>query len=415
MSISQKDSRLLFQKSGNRCAFPECNELLTMEDTTISEIAHIVAQSKDGPRGNYPLDLDKRDNYDNLILLCQKHHDLIDKNPETYPVEKLRRYKQEHEKKITLLTQQIEKSTTNIDYKIEVVYSNLLPVEMPRYLYSANTTNNNISEIKSLVESKGLYAPFILKENRLYCFNNLELLENPFRKIIDLGSVKRHHIKDFIIDENKKRWFMELLHQTLNKLTGRKDLNFDKIHKRYFFNPTEEKKEKVIEYQPLNQKKASRKVFWSPITRKTQLNKPYFFHLAVSLQFHQINSSDWVLSIRPEMHLTLDGKTPYPSEKRGSLITKKKAKKFNYDFLGDIQFWRDYLSDSKPRIIIKFSNEQFIVIHNNLMNCNINWPGMPEEHSKSFSNIINDEDLFSFVEFEMLNRYNEDEPIDEKE
>ncbi|MCB9551939.1 MAG: hypothetical protein H6705_08655 [Myxococcales bacterium] len=38
-----------------------------------------------------------RDEADNLILLCPTHHTLIDKVPEQYPAELLRRWKAEHE------------------------------------------------------------------------------------------------------------------------------------------------------------------------------------------------------------------------------------------------------------------------------------------------------------------------------
>ncbi len=58
----------------------------------VSEIAHVVSRKPDGPRGNHTLPLDARDRYDNLILLCEEHHKIVDANPEAYPVERLRVY-----------------------------------------------------------------------------------------------------------------------------------------------------------------------------------------------------------------------------------------------------------------------------------------------------------------------------------
>lgn len=58
MAPSQKDLKLLYQLSGNRCAFPGCSKELvyrgTAEDgpVSLSEVAHIVASSPDGPRGH---------------------------------------------------------------------------------------------------------------------------------------------------------------------------------------------------------------------------------------------------------------------------------------------------------------------------------------------------------------------------
>ena len=55
------------------------------------EVAHIVAETYDGPRGNYPLPLEKRNEPDNLIYLCVAcHREEVDKYPEKYPVNLLR-------------------------------------------------------------------------------------------------------------------------------------------------------------------------------------------------------------------------------------------------------------------------------------------------------------------------------------
>ncbi|MDP2863803.1 MAG: HNH endonuclease [Desulfobacterales bacterium] len=62
---------------------------------TLGEMAHIVGQSQNGPRGNH--DLTDRDSYDNLILLCPTHHVEIDKNFTAWPVEGLRAIKADHE------------------------------------------------------------------------------------------------------------------------------------------------------------------------------------------------------------------------------------------------------------------------------------------------------------------------------
>lgn len=102
MSISLKTHKMLWGRSGNRCAFPDCRRILVEDETQtddesiIGDEAHIVAIEPDGPRGESNLTLKQRDKYDNLILLCKNHHKLIDDQPNTYTVEVLRRMKQEH-------------------------------------------------------------------------------------------------------------------------------------------------------------------------------------------------------------------------------------------------------------------------------------------------------------------------------
>jgi hypothetical protein len=94
-----KHVKILWGRSGNRCAFPGCKIELTSdgEESTLGEMAHIVADSPNGPRGESDLTPEQRDEYSNLILLCPTHHTLIDSNPEEWSVEKLKQIKAEHE------------------------------------------------------------------------------------------------------------------------------------------------------------------------------------------------------------------------------------------------------------------------------------------------------------------------------
>ena len=78
-----------------------------------AEAAHIIAASEDGPRGSEE-SADLRIDYSNLMLLCQRCHKEIDDDPDRYPTELLRRWKQEHEKRIEVQTsypEEIHKST----------------------------------------------------------------------------------------------------------------------------------------------------------------------------------------------------------------------------------------------------------------------------------------------------------------
>ena len=103
MSITLKTHKLLWGRSGNMCAFPECKKQLVVDETStddpsiIGEEAHIVAKKENGPRGKHSLEFEKRDKYDNLILLCSIHHKIIDDQENEYTVKKLHEYKGNHE------------------------------------------------------------------------------------------------------------------------------------------------------------------------------------------------------------------------------------------------------------------------------------------------------------------------------
>lgn len=103
MAISLKTHKLLWGRSGSKCAMPDCrhdliaDETETDDESVIGDEAHIVAKSPDGPRGESTLTAEQRDQYDNLILLCRTHHKIIDEQPNFYTVDKLKEIKRQHE------------------------------------------------------------------------------------------------------------------------------------------------------------------------------------------------------------------------------------------------------------------------------------------------------------------------------
>lgn len=94
---------MLWDRSGNICAFPGCKKVLVTDESEtddpslIGEEAHIVAKKPNEPRGNSTLTKAQRDKYDNLILLCSNHHKIIDDQPAKYTIELLKQYKLDHE------------------------------------------------------------------------------------------------------------------------------------------------------------------------------------------------------------------------------------------------------------------------------------------------------------------------------
>ncbi len=104
MGVALKTRVMLWGRAAGRCAFPECrkNELVadataTDDESVLADIAHIVASSRNFSRGNTELPVAKRDLYDNLILLCKMHHKLVDDQPATYTVSKLKKTRRQHE------------------------------------------------------------------------------------------------------------------------------------------------------------------------------------------------------------------------------------------------------------------------------------------------------------------------------
>ena len=113
MSVSHIPDKVklrLWGKSAGRCQYPGCNKILWRDDLTKVEyntayIAHIIADKPNGPRGDIVLSKKLAMDISNLILLCDEHHRLIDKEKvDEHPVELLREYKREHENRIERIT-----------------------------------------------------------------------------------------------------------------------------------------------------------------------------------------------------------------------------------------------------------------------------------------------------------------------
>lgn len=104
MAISDADSKMLWGRAAGICSNPGCKAELTSlvsegSGYNVGEMAHVVAKSVKGPRGNAQGGSDK---YDNLILLCPTCHRHIDKSPEgEFPVEMLFEWKTQHEELVS--------------------------------------------------------------------------------------------------------------------------------------------------------------------------------------------------------------------------------------------------------------------------------------------------------------------------
>ena len=359
MSVPITEQKILQIRSGNRCAFPNCGALLVRpgafgtRPVIVGEIAHIVSDRPDGPRGEHALPIGEHDKHANLIFLCAPHHKEVDDQPHVYTVERLRQVKKDHEDAIEKAVAQAKQKENLIiadpPFINEVVYSTLLPViRMPKFIFSAPCKYADSQQKEAsrevLVEESRFLCPFIIRNGgMLFAFSDLREADGPFRNIVDVHDVRTSRSFTWLSDPDRSKWLASLLNRTLNKLTGRKKLQLDRLHNRYFFNADDQGQEKSVEYRPLNQSTTSRKVVWRPVRKRTNEPRPFWNHLAVNLRFLYVGKEQWCFCIRPEMRVTKDGIEPIESAQVGSRVTKQKAHLFNYDLLEDVNFWRDYL------------------------------------------------------------------------
>ena len=128
--------RALFAKSGNQCAFPNCNHsLINKKHKFIAQVCHIEGANKGGERYNGNSTDEERRGFDNLLILCYAHHietnDIVE-----YTVEKLKELKYEHEKSFDDNFSIDEIALKNLSSEIEDYWNNLELLNQTKHVYS---------------------------------------------------------------------------------------------------------------------------------------------------------------------------------------------------------------------------------------------------------------------------------------
>ncbi|MDR0574807.1 MAG: hypothetical protein LBG96_12405 [Tannerella sp.] len=162
----------LYGLSGNQCAAPDCDRVLIARDgmSITSKICHIEAASGDGPRYNALMTDKERAHFDNLILLCDECHTIIDskENEGKYPVTLLKEWKKNHESKF--LHEQLRNSSLLMQAINAIAAANfendaVNDERLQTFGITDKISYNNIKRNKCLIEEYGGYYG---KINSLY-------------------------------------------------------------------------------------------------------------------------------------------------------------------------------------------------------------------------------------------------------
>ena len=102
MTVSTRTKIILAMRSGDRCALPDCGRSLTRDaetgtTLTVGEAAHIAGSRPSSARHDPNMGDPERNHFDNLLYVCANCHKLVDQDVDSYPVERLRKLKAEHE------------------------------------------------------------------------------------------------------------------------------------------------------------------------------------------------------------------------------------------------------------------------------------------------------------------------------
>ncbi len=186
MAILNKTRKLLWARSGNRCAICRCE--LTMKSTNnkndfiVGDECHIVSRNINGPRGNSSKEDKYLNSYDNLILLCKIHHKLVDDQPSTYTVEYLCKVKEGHEKWVRSLlqTDDLNKDLDNVRIELVIEY---IKNKRNNYLY-----RNEAEKAISMLEPR---FQFVLQ----YLYGLFGVRKHSCREVANMLGVSTERIR----------------------------------------------------------------------------------------------------------------------------------------------------------------------------------------------------------------------------
>lgn len=176
--------RRLFAYSGNICAFPECNErLIDVEGDFVGQICHIEAAEPGGERYNDAMTDEDRRSYENLLLLCYKHHVKTD-DVIRYPVVALKKMKGDHEARFTdslygLPMEVEEKLWSKLYTKLEEIHSAVIEHKsLTEQNNNLNAdTNENTKKILALLQAQGIVAKVTTDDTKIYS-EQLKFIKN---------------------------------------------------------------------------------------------------------------------------------------------------------------------------------------------------------------------------------------------
>lgn len=242
-SIPGRETKTLIALSGGVCAFPGCGKRLVEPGNAadpaafLGEMAHVVADSRQGPRGNSPMSDRDRDRHTNLLLLCGDHHKTIDSQPQTYSVSVLRRIKEDHESRMSratggLATQQAPALTQ------EVIHSSILAVtHLPAAVFAApcafhDRQDDQVRERIRFPDDETQLVRFLLRDGKLFTFHNLADPKGPFRDVINQKGVELIRSERFWDEPECHRRYVTLLNKGLYKYAARKGVRYDPAHKK---------------------------------------------------------------------------------------------------------------------------------------------------------------------------------------
>ena len=230
----------------------------------------------------------------------------------------------------------------------ETLYSNLFEViKMPEFVYLGKKKEIDNVSIKVFLKSERIFPEWIFKfleyAGQIVLFENLENSENPYRKIVDVNSIKKERVTEWLSDVDKKKIIISLLKKELLHLCFEKDLFYFEYKNQFFFPAIKDTDERAIEWLSKTGRKSSRIV--AKKSYANQINGFVYYHHCFSGNIIEIEKNKFYYEIVPSFLITRDGRRPFSNFSIGTFITRLAYSQFNDKYLNNILFWMYTVSE----------------------------------------------------------------------
>jgi hypothetical protein len=385
----------LFALSGNQCAFPGCTNTVTHQlgageqPVTLAQRAHIVGVGRQGPRSRTvpgPVDLDAMEN---LTLFCGECHRIVDHNPRIYSVEVLAKFKADHEAR--LAPKNLRPPPPPLE--VEAVDLSLLPVsDLPGAVWKATSRFRTTAEVSERLPrpTRGQVLPFVLVKGEVWAFHDLADSKGPFKEAVDPASAEKIDAAA-LLKSDDRNLYVWLLNSALRIALLRRGVRHERDHDRYYFLPDHETITRRVEAKTKTGRNQSAKKVVRQEGERSDSPRDVWWHLAAQLRFEEFAPGSWGLTIRPEFHLTKDGREPLDPRRVGRKVTKRKSRMYNEGYFDAVHFLRYFLLDGKPRLILPVGR-QTITVDGDFTTANGTWPQIADKRFDPISMLDSDDE-----------------------
>ena len=244
---------------------------------------------------------------------------------------------------------------------------------------------------RALAAVKGEQAlPFVLLKSEIWAFHNLADARGPFKQVVDPKTAQQLHAVS-VLKSDDRNIYAWLLNGALRQSLIRRGVRFDRAHNRYYFLPDHE----TITRREQARTKTGRAQSAKKVVRQdgagTDHPRDIWWHLAAQLRFEQFTANSWGLTIRPEFHLTKDGRDPLEPWRVGRMVTKRKSRMYNEGYFDAVHFFRYFLLDGKARFTLKVGR-QAIVVDGDFPSVNAKWPQITDKRFDPVSMLDSDDE-----------------------